>query len=125
MQESNHQVLRTFARRFVDELDTCCLAFCERLCYVLYVEGYVVYTTATAVLLDELSNGRFLAGRFKEFDLYFTYLKEGSAYFLISYFLNALAFIGCEELKKGRGLLNRGDRNAQMFNVCGFHINDE
>ena len=92
VKEGNHQVLSTFAGSLVDELDPCSLAFCECFGYVLYVECYVVYAAATAVLLDELSNRGLRAGRLKKFNLHFANFEERGLHLLVSHFLNAVAF---------------------------------
>ena len=112
MKEGDHEVLSAFARSLVDELDTGSFALCERVSYVLYVESYMVYTAATAVLLDELGNGRFGARRLQQFDFHFAYLKESCFYFLVSYFLDAVALAAAEELKERHSLLQRGNSNA-------------
>ena len=91
VKEGNHQVLSTFARSFVDELDACGLTFCECFGYVLYVECYVVYTAATAVLLDKLSNRGLRAGRFEKLNLHFANFEERGLYLLVSHFLNTVA----------------------------------
>ena len=91
VKERNHQVLCTFARSLINELDACSLAFCECFSYVLYVKCHVVYTAATAVLLDELSDGGLRAGRLEKFNLHFANLEERRLHFLVSHFLNAVA----------------------------------
>ena len=56
MEESNHQVLSSFARSFVDELDTSSLALSQTICYVVHVESDMVNTAAATILLDELGD---------------------------------------------------------------------
>ena len=88
MQERNHQVLSSFARSFVDQLDACCLALCQRFGYVLHVESHVVNTTATTVLLDELSNCGLRARRLQKLDLHFSNFEESGANLLILNYLD-------------------------------------
>ena len=93
VQESDHQVLRTFARSFVDELDTGCLAFSKRFSNVLNIESHVMNATATAILLDELSDSGLRARRLQKLDLHFSDLKESRTDFLILNYFNRITFV--------------------------------
>ena len=121
MEESDHEVLSTFAGSFVDELETCSLALSQRVSYVLYVESNVVNTASSAVLLDELGNRGLRASRLQKLDLHLAYLEESGADFLVCHFLDRITLVPGKELKEGRSLFDRGYCNTQMLNVCGFH----
>ena len=81
----------------------------------------MVHTAATAVLLDELGNRRFRARRLQQLNFYLTNLEEGGFYFLICYFLDAVALATGEELKERHCLFQRSHGNSQMLNVSRFH----
>ena len=91
MQERDHQVLGTLARSFVNQLDTRCLTLSQRLGHVLHVEGHMMHTAATTVLLNELSDRRLGARRLQQLNFHFTNLEEGGLHFLVCYFLDAVA----------------------------------
>ena len=121
MEESEHEVLSTFAGSFVDELETCSLALSQRVSYVLYVESNVVNTASSAVLLDELGNRGLRAGWLQKLDLHLAYLEESSTNLLILNYLDRITLVPGKELKEGRSLFDRGDCDTQMLNVCRFH----
>ena len=121
MEESDHEVLSTFAGSLVDELETCCFALSQRVSYVLYVESNVVNTASSAVLLDELGNRGLRASRLQKLDLHLANLEESGADFLVCYFLDRITLVPGKELKEGRSLFDRGYCDTQMLNVCGFH----
>lgn len=66
MQEGDHQVLGTFARSLVDQGQSGSLSLSQGSSRVLYVEGNVVQSAASAVLLDKLGDGRFGARGLQE-----------------------------------------------------------
>ena len=122
MQEGDHQVLGTFARSLVDQGQSGSLSLSQGSSGVLYVEGNVVQSAASAVLLDKLGDGRFGARGLQELDLHFTNFEESGLHFLIFYYLGLVAFATCEELKKRHSSLQVWSSDTEMLNVCGFHI---
>ena len=112
MKESDHQVLCTFTRSLVNQLDTCCLALCESFCYVLYVESDMVYSTATAILFNKLSDSGLRACRLEKLDFYFAYFKESSTNLLVLNYFNRITLVPGKELKERSCLFNRSYSNT-------------
>ena len=120
MQESDVHLFCTWTWLLVDEADALTFTLYECFSHTVFNgKCYVVNTLAT--LLEELGNSTFGACRLQQFEFHFTYLQEGSLYFLVSYFFNVVALQSECVLKVREHLINALDSDAQMVNTRNFH----
>ena len=92
MEESNVETFGAATRLLVDKAHTLFFALIQCGVGVLDSESDVVHTTLATVLLYERCYGALRAGWFEELDFHVADFEKGCFYFLVSNFLNGVAF---------------------------------
>ena len=120
MKESDVQAFSTFARSFVDELETSSSAFVKNYLQAFNAECYVVYT-AFRVFLQPFSDSAFFRSWFKKFNFSLTAFEECCTYFFFYYLFDAVAFCTKELFVIRDYVFEFVNCDTKVFNVSWFH----